>query len=210
MDASAFKDPLISLHFQPESHTYTLGNNVLPSVTEIIDPLQDWADIPEEILAYACAKGLATHAAIQLHNENDLDVNSLDLAIVPRFEAWLKFLADKTPEIVGFERPMYSYLYRYAGTPDLWIRMDKDIWLLDIKPNSLFKWYPIQLSGYQQLLKEELNISAARRATLQLKDDGKYKFTPYSRANDVNDMSTFLACLRLHQWREKNDCKKRN
>ncbi len=203
MDASA-------LHFEPESHTYTLGSSVLPSVTEIIDPLQDWTGIPEKTLAYACSKGLSTHAAIQLHNENDLDVNSLDLAIVPRFEAWLKFLTDKTPEIVGFEKPMCSHLYHYAGTPDLWINMDKNIWLLDIKPNSLFKWYPIQLSGYQQLVRENLNISAAHRATLQLKDDGKYKFTPYSQANDATDMSTFLACLRLHQWREKNDYDKRN
>lgn len=201
-----------SLHFDPKLHKYTLGEKDLPSVTTIIDPLQNWAGIPEEILAYACAKGLATHAAIKLHNENDLDINSLDLAIVPRFEAWLKFLTDKKPEIVGSERPMCSRLYHYAGTPDLWIKMNGDTWVIDIKPNSMFNWYPIQLSGYQQLLKEEeeFNVFAAHRATLQLKDDGKYKFTAYSRANDATDMSTFLSCLRLHQWREKNDCDKRN
>lgn len=194
------------LDFDAESHTYRLDNKRLPSVTEIIKPLQNWANIPKDTLAYACAKGLATHAAIELWNNNDLDIDSLDPVIVPRFEAWLNFLADKKPQILGFEEPMYSRIYHYAGTPDLWIYIDDEYWLLDIKPNSLFKWYPIQLVGYQQLLKEELDIPITRRATLQLMDNGKYKLTPYTQKEDAKDMSTFLSCLHLHQWRKKNDC----
>jgi len=195
-----------TLHFNNDSHTYTLGSQCLPSVTEIINPLQDWANIPKNVMEHARQKGTAIHAAISLWNEDDLDINSIDTCILPRFEAWLSFLKDKVIDVIGFESAMCSRIYNYAGTPDLWIRMDDDTWLLDVKPNTLFKWYPIQLSGYQQLLKEALKISTARRATLQLKDDGKYRFTPYSKSSDSTDMLTFLSCLRLYQWRKKNDC----
>ena len=82
--------------------------------------------------------------------------------------------------------------------------MDDDIWLPDIKPNSLLKWYPIQLSGYQQILKEQFNLPQTRRATLQLKDDGKYRFTPYQRAEDARDFSVFNSLLQIYQWRRIN------
>lgn len=193
------------LHFDPALHRYTVSNRILPSVTSIIKPLQNFANIDEKTLEYARQKGVAIHAAIKLHNENKLDIMSVDLAIVNRFEAWLSFLKDKTPDIVGFETPMYSQIYDYAGTPDLWIRMNDEIWLIDIKPNTYFKWYAIQLAGYQQLLKETLDLIGLRRATLQVTDEGKYKFTPYKRNEDANDMNTFISCLRLFQWRKQND-----
>jgi len=196
------------LQFDPLTHTYTMDGEVLPSVTEIIRPLQDYAAIPERVLEYARQKGEAIHLAVQLHHEGDLDIGSLDPAIVPRFDAWLKFVEDKAPRICGFERPLYSRIYRYAGTPDLWCLMDGVLWLLDIKPNSLCKWYPIQLAAYQQLLRETglSKEGQAKRATLQLKDDGTYKLTPYDRAQDAADMGVFLSLLSILNWRKRNEC----
>src|SRR3990167_5360031 len=190
--------------FIEDTHTYYLGDRVLPSVTEIISPLQNYTDINPHVLEHARQKGDAIHTAVKLHNEDDLDISTLDPAIIPRYEAWLKSVDDKKPVILGFEQPMFSHIYSYAGTPDLWMAMDDDIWLPDIKPNSLLKWYPIQLSGYQQILKEQFNLPQTRRATLQLKDDGKYRFTPYQRAEDARDFSVFNSLLQIYQWRRIN------
>jgi hypothetical protein len=203
MDQAVFK-------FDAVANVYRLGDRTLPRVTDIINPLLQFANINPQVLEYARQKGQAIHAAVKLHNADDLDINSLDPAIIPRYEAWLKFLADKKPVILGFEQPMYSSIYNYAGTPDLWMAMDDDIWLPDIKPNSLLIWYPIQLSGYQQILKEQLSLPQARRATLQLKDDGKYRFTPYQRVEDAKDMSTFLSLLNIISWRQCHDCYSRS
>lgn len=203
MDTPAFT-------FDEDSHTYRLGNEVLPSVTDIVKPLQDYAAIPAKVMEHARQKGEAIHWAVRLHSEDDLDVDTLDPAIVPRFEAWLKFLDETGFKVIGFEQRMYSSLYRYAGTPDFWGEMNGEVWLPDTKPPSMWKWYPVQLSGYQQLLKEQYSINHARRATLQLMDDGRHKFTPYDRKDDARDMSTFLSLLNVLNWRKHNGCYSRS
>lgn len=194
----------MELQFEERTHTYMLDDKELSSVTEIIKPIQSYAGVPKHIMELARQKGNATHTAVKLHHEDDLDIESLDLQIVPRFDAWLQFLVDTKANIIGWEKPMCSKIYQYAGMPDLWFDIGKITYLTDIKPNSMFNWYPIQLSGYQQLLKEHEGITGVQRATLQLKDDGKYKFTPYSRAQDAKDMSVFSSLLNIHQWRKNN------
>ena len=82
------------LLFDEATHTYTVGDTTLPSVTDIIKPLQEYAAIPAIILEHARQKGDATHHAIRLDHENDLDISTLDDSIVPRYEAWLKFKQD--------------------------------------------------------------------------------------------------------------------
>ena len=139
MDSPAFT-------FDPDTHTYRLGDQVLPSVSEIIKPLQDYAMISKKVMEHARQKGEALHLAVQLHNEDDLDISSLDTTIVPRFEAWLKFLKDTGFKVMGFEERLYSKLYRYAGTPDLWGEMNGEIVLPDTKPPTMWTWYPVQLS----------------------------------------------------------------
>lgn len=195
----------MEFNFDAHSHTYTLDDEVLPSVTAIIKPIQSYAKIPKSVLEHARQMGVATHKAVELWNEGDLDIDSLDIQIVPRFKAWLKFITDTGAEVTGYETPMYSSMYKYAGTPDLWIKINKDIYLLDIKPNSMFSWYPIQLSGYQHLLQDYSKTTGVQRATLQLKDDGKYKFTPYKRADDARDFSVFQSLLTIYKWRHAHD-----
>ena len=199
-------EPLL---FDEATHTYTVGSATLPSVTEIIRPLVDYAAIPAIVLENARQKGDAIHYAIRLGHENDLDISTLHDAIVPRYEAWLKFQQDTGFLLDGHEQPMCSRIYNYAGTPDFWGTMNDGNLLVDIKPNSLLKWYPIQLSGYQQLIRENVGMKT-RRATLRLMDDGNYKFLPYQRNDDAVDFSVFNSCLQLLNWRIRNECYKRN
>jgi len=202
---SAVPDMFAGFRFDQETHTYTLNGRRLPSVTEIIACLHDgYASIPPAVLEHARQRGTAVHAAIQYHGDGDLAVDTLDLEIVPYFESWLKFLADTGFRVEGAEQPLYSRTFMYAGTPDLWGSIGADLWLPDIKATSLILPHvSIQTAGYQRLL-QELTGRKARRAALQLKDDGTYRFNPYPQAEDAADMGTFTAALNIHQWRQKH------
>ena len=81
-----------ALKFDAEQHVYSLGGRNLPNVTNIIRPLQEGFDrIPPAVLEHARERGQAVHRAVLFHNENDLDIETLDLEIVPYFEAWIRF-----------------------------------------------------------------------------------------------------------------------
>lgn len=202
MTQAAVKAP--AFHFDPESHTYTLDGRKIPGVSEIIAPLKDFSGIPPHVLQFARERGEAVHKAIQYHHEGDLAVDTLDLQIVPYFEAYLKFVADTGFKVLGFERPMYSLPFRYGGTPDLWGEIGADLWLPDIKCTAAIDpANAIQTAAYRRLL-EEFAGHKARRATLQLRQDGTYRFQPYPQAEDAADMQTFQALLHILTWRQKH------
>lgn len=197
-------DPV--LQFDPARHEYSINGKVLPNVTGITRPLSNGFDgIPPAVLEFARERGQAVHKAVQFHNENDLDIASLDTTIVPYFEGWLKFLSDTGFKVLGSEQPMYSLPYQYAGTADLWGEITGDLWLPDIKCTAVIPpWTAIQTSGYQRLLSEHIGRKA-RRGALQLKKDGTYRFDPYTPADDAKDFSIFNACLSIFNWRQHNN-----
>jgi len=74
------------------------------------------------------------------------------------------------PELIGVEDFVYSDEYQYAGTADLLVKMDKEVWLLDIKTsNSLHKTYDLQLASYAKAIKEIKDIEVERTGILWLK-----------------------------------------
>src|SRR5690348_16409857 len=82
------------LLFEPDNHVYTVNGIVVPSVTQILEPLVDFSKIPAAVLEYAKLRGEAVHLACELYDQNDLDIDNLDTVIVPYLEAWIKFKAD--------------------------------------------------------------------------------------------------------------------
>lgn len=191
-----------ALQYNHEQHTYTVDGRQLPHVTSITAPLSNGFDgIPPAVLEFARERGQAVHLAIKYHHDNDLDIATLDLEIVPYFEAFLKFQADTGFKVLGAETPMHSLVFKYAGTPDLWGEIGTELWLPDIKAVAAVPpWVAIQTAAYQRLLTEYVGRKA-RRAALQLKNDGTYRFTPYVRAEDAKDFSVFNSCLTIFNWR---------
>lgn len=197
---------LHQFRFVEESHTYWFGDRRIPGVTEALCPIHDLADVPAHVLEHARQVGQAIHAAIKLHNADDLVVESLDLEIVLRFEAWLAFVKDTGFRVRGFEQPMGSNIYQYGGTPDLWGEMGGHPWLPDIKATAVIApSVAVQTAAYRQLLTENSAPSAKpRRAALHLRKDGTYRFIPYEARADSEDMQTFQSLLRIAHWRMKH------
>ena len=74
------------------------------------------------------------------------------------------------PELISAEDFVYSDEHKYAGTADLVVKMDGEVWLLDIKTsNSIHKSYDLQLASYAKALEESKGIKIERTGIIWLK-----------------------------------------
>jgi len=81
-----------------------------------------------------------------------------------------EFWTTYKPELISTEDFVFSDEYKYAGTADLVVKMDGEVWLLDLKTsNSLHKSYDLQLAAYAKALKETKDIEIQRTGIIWLK-----------------------------------------
>lgn len=193
---------MAELTFDQESHTYRLDGQVVPSVTQLLQPIRpDFSGIPPMVLEAKRALGIEVHYACELDDEDDLDEDSVPEAVVPYLAAWRKFKADTGAVVVMNEQQLAHSALRYAGTLDRVVRVrDGDHYLIDLKTSiSMNASFGVQLAGYQLLLDDSAFTTKLARKGLQLKNDGTYKLVPYENPNDV---AAFRACLSLFHWKE--------
>lgn len=80
------------------------------------------------------------------------------------------FWTTHKPELISSEEFIWSDKHKYAGTADLVVKMNGEIWLLDLKTsNSLHKSYDLQLASYAKALKESKDIEIQRTGIIWLK-----------------------------------------
>ena len=74
------------------------------------------------------------------------------------------------PELISAEDFVWSDEHKYAGTADLVVKMNGEIWLLDIKTsNSVHKSFDLQLASYAKALEESKGIKIQRTGIIWLK-----------------------------------------
>lgn len=193
---------LSEVQYNDELHEYRIDGAVVPSVTEIIKPIQTEGG-SESVRDYKRQIGKALDTAITLNEQDDLDVESLDDAVLPFFEAWLKFKAESGFRVLLNQPKVHSRKLRFAGTPDLIgtrnpgtatpdeLLDTKCVWTMD--PATA-----IQTAGYSIALLESHGIRIKKRGGVQLLRDGTYKFYPY---NDPLDEQVFKCLLSIFSWK---------
>lgn len=158
-----------------------------PSVTTILQYMpkakffESWikdvghnADI---IMKKAGDEGTQTHNAIEdllLGNEvtwmddfGNARYNETVWGMIVKFK---QFWDVAKPELISTEEFTFSDEHKYAGTADLVVKIDGEVWLIDIKTsNSLHKSYDLQLAAYAQSLFEQKGIKIQRTGILWLK-----------------------------------------
>lgn len=172
------------LTFNEEKHEYLLDGERLPSVTEILSPLQEesFAAINPAVLQAAANRGTAVHEITEAM-DYDLDYEDLispDLA--PFADAYDEFLMDHEVEWLGVEMPVH-FFEQYAGTVDRFGYIDGIPAVLDIKTvqsPSIEQKVSVacQLYAYDRAIKacfEEMQSSHMAHYALYLKKDGTYK-----------------------------------
>ncbi|MGD9599954.1 MAG: PD-(D/E)XK nuclease family protein [Steroidobacteraceae bacterium] len=191
------------LTFDEASHVYRLDGVVVPSVTQLLQPIRpDFDRIPPAVLEAKRALGIEVHFACELDDDDDLDEDSVPAAVEPYLQAWRKFKADAGVEVLANERKLVHVGLRFAGTLDRLVRVRAgDVYLIDLKTSiSMAPSFGVQLAGYQLLLEAADDLAGVKlaRKGLQLRDDGTYRLIPYENPNDV---AAFRACLSLHHWK---------
>ena len=200
--------------FDETRHRYTLNGLPLPSVTRVLAPLDEYADLSQGVLAKARKRGTAVHLATEIHDGDQLLVTSdyfgtleqvrtvtVTADLRPYVMAWQRFLADSSFEVLHIEYRTYSSRYRYAGTIDRLGLLNGKRAVLDIKTTAVLDpKTAIQLAAYQHAVNEHLPLADAysHRYGCQLKPDGSYRLEEY---RDAGDWDVFRALLTIHNWR---------
>lgn len=170
-----------------DSRFYRRDNKYYPSVTSVLNYfpknkffhewLKDVGHNADIIASKAAAEGTQVHSAIESFL-NGNEINWLDEYGNAKYslEVWrmiLKFAEfwnTHKPELITTEYHLFSDAHSYAGTADLIVRLNNQVWLLDIKTsNSLHTSYDLQLAAYAVAWNETHNTLIERTGILWLK-----------------------------------------
>jgi hypothetical protein len=194
----------MKLTFDKNTHTYYLDDKKIPSCSAILSScgMSDYSQVPKDVLEASAKFGSAVHKCCELWDKSTLDESSLSAPLIPYRKHWIQFLCDFNAVIVKdyIETPIGSLKYRFGCTPDRVLVIKNKVWVLEIKTTStILPAVGLQLAA-QKIAIEENYGKVHNRVAIQLTEDG-YKLFPL---DDPSDESTFLACLRVWNWKERN------
>lgn len=184
------------LTFEAEGHMYRYKGQVVPSVTQILEPLQYLQGVPWEILEAAREFGVHVHLACHLWNSGELDEETLDPALAPYLADWKQFLSETGFFLTGSESRVFNKLHKYAGTADAFGNWKGTTWVLDIKSGVVPSTVGAQLAAYQQAASDR----PRRRLCVQLTGHG-YKL---HEQKDLSDFSLFTSALNCYRHNQKH------
>jgi len=190
------------LEFDEDLHQYKFNGVVKPSVTNCLSHLHSFGLVRKDVLEAACQRGSYVHTLTEYHDQNDLDSESIGI-YAGYLDAWIQFCADHKAVWQGIEVRGYSERYGYAGTYDRAGTLNGSPFVVDIKTSQAsHPVWGLQLSAYRQLCAEkDPEWMLSRRATVQLRPDGTYKFLEWT---DPADWTTFLSLINLINWSQKS------
>lgn len=204
--------------FNEAEHTYHVGSERWPSVTEILDPLLELDGIPQDALQAAAQFGHHVHLATHLWDLGQLDEDALDTHLVPYLAGWKAFLRESGAVVLASELRVTHRLLKVAGTLDKLVRWKHArAYVLDVKSSALVPWtVGMQTAGYRELLLDQHGPDLARRAFIDsqngvtglsttrlcvhLKPEGVYKLHVLDDSRDRND---FISCVNFHNLRKR-------
>lgn len=183
--------------FDPVTHTYTIENRVVPSVTQVLNDLlpcyqaSEW-HLQRGTAVHACAAMIAR--GVEFEHDPAIDGQVL---------ACKRFFAEVKPVVLDVEHRMYSDVYGFAGTYDLRCGIGGSVILIDWK-GSFSASLPYQLGGYGLLIDSYPAMPYIKRgAGVQLNEDGTYRM---SKVYDLRRYKTgFLNLLSAYNIRK--ECK---
>jgi hypothetical protein len=185
------------LSFEPSTHSYTLGDKKLPSVTQVLRFLEDFEHVPQHLLEAAAQFGRHVHEACHLHNLGVLDWDRLDGQLEPYVRAYDKFLVESGFVVTASEERVANAVYGYAGTLDVRGLLNKRPTLIDIKSTATLS----RTVGPQTAAYEKCMAVRHARAALHLRPDGTYRFTKFT---EPTDWPMFQSCLNLNNWKNRH------
>lgn len=189
------------IEFDKATHTYMVDGRRVPSVTQVLAPLEDYSMVPPDVLEAARLFGQHVHEACDLYNRGELDWTALDPALVPYVGAWRQFIEDTGAVVIASETRVAHAALGYAGTPDCVLAWGARTVVPDIKSTSVVpRTVGAQTAAYAKAYHSTHGGNAPSRYCIQLRPDGTYKTHP---RRDPGDWSLFVSALNIHKFKEK-------
>jgi len=185
------------------NHIYRWNGVKVPSVTQVLTPLQNFHAVDPQTLHQAAQFGKAVHMMLALWDDGTLDLDSVDPALLPYLDGWRKFLRETKFIVTFIEHEVYHSKLRYAGTIDRIGRLVSkskvaDI-ILDIKTGDiLYPWIAVQLAGYQAAYVDMTGCGKVYRASLRLNEQGNYRLDWHE---SKLDWPCFAALITVQNWK---------
>jgi hypothetical protein len=187
------------VRFEPEGHRYYLGEQRVPSVSEVLEPLQMLDGIPPTVLEHARILGQHVHTACHLMVHKILEWRLLDTQLVPYVTAAKKFLEDTSFKVLISEHRMADEGLKFAGTLDLLGVLGRYTAVVDWKVTSAMpRTAGPQTAAYDYLYRRGMGGRPMKRYGCQLFGDGSYKLHQFE---DERDWSWFTSALNIWHWR---------
>ena len=185
------------LTFDSETHTYRVGDEIIPSVTQILKDvgLIDTTHFKPE----HAERGTTVHEATQFWDETGMEDDTIPEELLGYLEGWKKFREETGFEPSHIEQSFYSP-QGYAGTVDRIGQTHKiNPILLDIKTGPPQSWHRLQLGAYALMVKRELNIPIWDMWGVHLRKDGTYSVESYK---SIEHSADWLAVLRVYHIKQ--------
>jgi hypothetical protein len=148
--------------------------------------------------------GSNVHAACHLYNQEALDWESLDPALVPYVEGWARFLDDSGAVVILSEHQVAHRALGYAGTLDVLAEWKRARPIIDIKSGQLPRTVGPQTAAYAQAYDAMAGVKASPRPRycVQLNPEFPRGYKVHA-LTDPSDWSIFQSALNCHRFREK-------
>ena len=191
------------IEFNEKDHIYTKNGIVLPSVTQIMQPLYEQVYGKADMNASdnGKSKGKEIHRAI----DDYCEFGMIDISeeYKPYLENFIRYIDEHQYEIVASEVMLYHPVYNYAGTIDIIVTDKKgEYGMIDNKTGDLqAKLHAVQLQAYTDMWSANKMPEIAFKVALGLSDKG-YKEHRYDKY-DTKAKSVFDACYKIYKYRKE-------
>ena len=115
-------------------------------------------------------QGVALHHWLQFLAKGKVATSEPEPEIAGRVNGIRKFFRENDFTFVGGEIPQYEPSLRYACTPDIWGRIGKTTWVIDMKRGAEMKSHALQTAA-QKIALAANGFIAVKRGALYLMDD---------------------------------------
>jgi hypothetical protein len=182
-------------------------NLSLPSVTEVLGPLNDFSMILPATLAHAARRGTRVHAACAALALG-LFALPLDSECQPYVDSFEQWFNSAVAEVIEVENRFYDWEFGYCGKVDLIARLkgDDSLSVIDLKtPTQPQKTWGVQLAAYAHLARYS-GFQVKRTFCLRLSREGKRPKKPDEYTSQESQLfSIFLS--QLNVWKFMEGCK---
>ena len=191
------------IEFNEKDHIYMKNGIVLPSVTQIMQPLyeQVYGKADSDASDNGKSKGKEIHRAI----DDYCEFGMIDISeeYKPYLDNFIRYIDEHQYEVVASEVMLWHPVYGYAGKIDIIVRNPKgEFVLIDNKTGDLQpKLHAVQLQAYTDMWSANKMPEIAFKVALGLSDKG-YKEHRYDKY-DTKAKSVFDACYKIYKYRKE-------